>query len=130
MDKRQIWQEEFGDEYQVPVWTAQPGVEDQSWHNDACPSFWVPGTEIRLWVYHPDATLREFWPLAERFAFSRVDKKEGGPVDELTLETNDEGIARSAWEWVCRTKPSFEAVRGWVAACKHNTTNNNKSNEA
>lgn len=30
MDKRQLWQEEFGDEYQVPVWTAQPGGRDHT----------------------------------------------------------------------------------------------------
>ena len=50
------WQDEFGAGYEVPRIVTDT-LTDQSWHNDACPSF---GTEIvRLWVEHPDPELRE-----------------------------------------------------------------------
>jgi hypothetical protein len=65
-------------------------LEDQSWHNDAAPSFGVTGTlklgpkewspkkaeyrkqeTIRIWVEHPMKSLREI-PAVTRFAVSRM----------------------------------------------------------
>lgn len=60
------WRSEFGDEWDVP---AIPDLVDESWHNDACPSFGSadklvdPPTrdvhDLRLWVEHPDPEQRE-----------------------------------------------------------------------
>jgi hypothetical protein len=63
--------EEFGTEWAVPAAvTSYPAIIDISWHNDVSPSFTLPQHAlpmddgdcplVRLWVNHPDATLREF----------------------------------------------------------------------
>lgn len=62
------WAREFGKAYAVPAEIdalVRTGVlHDESWRNDACPSFVVVGTEgsedpVRLWVEHPDVKMRE-----------------------------------------------------------------------
>lgn len=67
------WQYEHGEDYDVPAAiTMAEGIQDMSWHNDACPSFgqYVHGAnddthDVRIWVEHPDVDYRE--TLAARF---------------------------------------------------------------
>lgn len=59
-----LWIREFGTGFDVPaVVTEDPAIEDISWHNDVAPSFCLkgapPGTDLRLWVDHPDPDMRE-----------------------------------------------------------------------
>ena len=94
-----LWVREHGAEYDVPA-AIYMTLDDQSWHNDACPSFgqrWplVEGSdaEVILWVEHPDTDQRETGSAA-RFCV----QYRGDDVDEADtlLETDDvdEALAR------------------------------------
>ncbi|QDP53472.1 MAG: hypothetical protein GOVbin4933_18 [Prokaryotic dsDNA virus sp.] len=61
------------------------GFEDCSWHNDTCPS-WYRDNHI-VWVDWPDNDDREV-PGGGRFVVVPLDK-DGGLIDEVTLETDD-----------------------------------------
>lgn len=59
------WTHEFDATYDVPQ---IPGLQDLSWHNDACPSFGPAQQltdpngdthDLRLWIEHADPTQRE-----------------------------------------------------------------------
>ncbi len=56
-----LWKQEFGEEFAVPETIAAEMI-DQSWHNDACPSFTMMyPTDVvpTLYVNHPDPAKRE-----------------------------------------------------------------------
>lgn len=62
------WEKEQGIEYDVPdivqYLADTKALEDDSWHNDGCPSFVIMDSSqedygIRLWVDHPLLSLRE-----------------------------------------------------------------------
>ena len=59
-----MWRSEFPSDFAVPCEIealVENGVLiDQSWHNDTCPSFQMRGTEIVLWIDHPEIAQREF----------------------------------------------------------------------
>ena len=91
------WKEEHGVDFEVPAFIeflASKGVvEDQSWHNDACPRFGVsdvdPTTEraveVVIWIDHPMKSQREFGD-GQRFAVTI------GPIcseAEKSVATND-----------------------------------------
>lgn len=46
------------------------GWDDQSWHNDACPSFVSPCETMRLWVEFPNEAMRDN---PERFCLTAWD---------------------------------------------------------
>jgi hypothetical protein len=55
------WEREFSAGFSVPesiLALARLGyLQDESWHNDVCPSFGgelMDGTHLKLWVGHPD----------------------------------------------------------------------------
>jgi len=58
------WEREFGSEFKVPKRVMElvdrGKLWDQSWGNDASPSFLCPETDKVLWVEHPDEDMREF----------------------------------------------------------------------
>lgn len=61
------WKTEFGDDYKVPT-VISSFLKDESYRNDACPSFVTSDCErdedgearYKLWVEHPDPDKREF----------------------------------------------------------------------
>ncbi|HYK70392.1 MAG TPA: hypothetical protein VEV45_20780 [Streptosporangiaceae bacterium] len=56
------WIEQFGAAYDVPeAILSEAGLEDVSWHNDACPCFGSQAneTDVCIWVEHPDPERRE-----------------------------------------------------------------------
>lgn len=83
------WRDEFGEEFAVPqevVEMVDDGrLTDESWHNDACPSFTArraDGKQVRLWVDHPDPQMREMgseWP---RFGL-QVEDSYGENVESI-----------------------------------------------
>jgi len=87
------WKAEHGGDFEVPgvvEFLVKKGIlEDQSWHNDASPSFAVadPKREeygVRLWVDHPITSMRE--NLGKRFV---VTEGEFGTESDFELETDD-----------------------------------------
>lgn len=69
------WLDAFGPSADVPaVLSADPRLQDVSWHNDVCPSFVAaPSTyegagadEVRLWADFPDKARSEY-PTCARF---------------------------------------------------------------
>lgn len=63
---------EFPD-YDVSTLPAIPaGFLDESWHNDVCPIFRNPETDLSLMIDYPDPKDREF-PEAPRFSVGRFD---------------------------------------------------------
>lgn len=67
------WKTEHGDAYAVPpeiLGMVERGVLfDQSWHNDACPSFFFTAEpdadDLMMWADHPDHTQREVHGLGQ-----------------------------------------------------------------
>lgn len=45
--------------------------QDESWHNDSCPSFYAPGKGVRVFVDYADPDLRDI-PDMPRFSVHRV----------------------------------------------------------
>ena len=43
----------------IPTWLREEPWVDQSWHNDACPSFFHPGSKIVVWVNYDKEEHRE-----------------------------------------------------------------------
>lgn len=82
------WGYEFGPEYDIPAdRILATGLEDYSWHNDACPSFirQVGGNEVhdlRLWVEHVDPQQRELGPDCGRYV---VNYYSDTPVDGVPI---------------------------------------------
>jgi hypothetical protein len=93
-----LWVVEHGSEYAVPTeieaLVAEGLLEDQSWHNEACPSFAKLGGKLRLtvWVEHPDPAKRE--GPGPRYAVCVT------PIDDacegLLLHTGDDPAAVAA----------------------------------
>lgn len=75
------WLTEFGEEYAIPAeilaLVAAGKLQDQSWHNNTCPSFLVPNTSgsVILWIEHPDPNRREGH--GKRFVVCLQDEDEG-----------------------------------------------------
>jgi hypothetical protein len=54
------WKDEFGEEYAVPAEIAgHPFLVDDSWHNNACPTFRSDAKDLTVWVEHPNPAERE-----------------------------------------------------------------------
>lgn len=87
------WVREFGVEYDVPdAIRKAEGIEDKSWHNDACPSFGRylqdgdDTHEVSIWVEHPDPDQRDTG--AARFAVT-YQPWSCPPVPDLSDEVLD-----------------------------------------
>lgn len=50
------------------------GFEDESWHNDACPSFHHEGLRLTIWVDYADPQHRDSAD-STRFALIRTDEE-------------------------------------------------------
>lgn len=50
------------------------GFEDQSWHNDVCPSFWHEANRLRIWIDYANPRDREDETMT-RFALVRTDEE-------------------------------------------------------
>ena len=95
-----LWVQEFGLSYDVPPEVQRhPGIVDQSWHNDAAPSFtlakWTRKNDLPqvcLWVEHPDASQRAF-PDSHRFCVT-LDRR---GIHDI-YEGNDVAAALAALE--------------------------------
>ena len=70
------WLNEFGVDFAIPaeiLSAVESGkLEDESWHNDVCPSFsrYLPagdGSHMQLFVDHPDPSERELGKESSRF---------------------------------------------------------------
>ena len=56
------WSDEFDEGYAVPAEiSGLPDLEDDSWHNNTCPTFHNTATNRTLWVEHPLSSEREGW---------------------------------------------------------------------
>jgi hypothetical protein len=87
------WKAEQGADYEVPGiinFMVKKGIlQDQSWHNDASPSFGVEDPEregrlLRIWVDHPLTSRREV--SGKRFT---VHEGEGGTEPDFEYSTDD-----------------------------------------
>lgn len=81
--------EEFDETFMVPLaiqgLISEGILEDQSWHNDACPSFYCESTDRAIYVDHPDPEQRECGGIWPRFT---VEQYEDGQVVSDVKETN------------------------------------------
>lgn len=70
------WRAEHGHTYDIPdeIMTLVRAnvIQDLSWKNDTCPKFGKEGSEIYLWVEHPDEEKRELG--GRRFCVSNGEK--------------------------------------------------------
>lgn len=64
------------------------GFEDESHHNDLCPSFSNGTLKLMICVDYKDETLREFAD-ASRFTVHQLDDEGMLAGDDVILETND-----------------------------------------
>ena len=53
--------------------TLPAGFVDQSWHNDACPSFVNEALKVQLYIDYLDPAMRECGPAINRFNISTTD---------------------------------------------------------
>jgi len=79
------WRSEFGDDYDVPAvleaLVTEGSARDASWHNDSAPSFDAPldrqdeepVRRLRVWIEHPDPTMREMADKRHRFVITLYD---------------------------------------------------------
>jgi hypothetical protein len=83
--KRGQWQYEF------PEWTDMPdvpeGFVDQSWHNDVMPNYADESRKLRIWIEHPDESMREMPGVWKRFTLVRGEY--GHPDQKTVFETDD-----------------------------------------
>lgn len=100
------WLTEFGPDYQIPdiISKADDSI-DKSWHNDACPSFWVGPAFKRgeslwrceVWAEHPNDTERGSARGALRFTLVLAEVEEGG---EQYTGNADEVASSDSAEWI------------------------------
>jgi hypothetical protein len=93
------WVDEFGVDYAVPDEIVNTeGIEDWSWHNDACPAFGqtVGQHRLTLWVEHVDPGQRAY-PMepAYNHRFMVTYDYEGHLADACPNLPN----ADSNWDW-------------------------------
>lgn len=86
-----LWEKEFGRGYDVPSKIEALGWTDISWHNDMCPSFTPDPNDpdIRLWVEHPDPSMREFDD-QPRYAINRISVMEEQGYDKSVIVAGDD----------------------------------------
>lgn len=90
------WIAEHGREFAVPALVLNlEGIQDLSWHNDACPRFAVTddGVGPNLWVDHPFPHLRETG--GERFTVI-VQPSENSSSDDTLIHSGDDVVAAVA----------------------------------
>lgn len=103
------WVTEFGLDYDVPgqiIGMEIVGeIDDQSWHNDICPSFGLnrDPQDLRIWIEHVDPERRE-GAFQGRFAVVLYD--DDGSEIEAEFHTDDIGAAIERWR-------EFRRVRNW-----------------
>ena len=109
-------EDEFPD-YDIATLPAIPDhwVED-SWHNDACPSFTAADGKLKIYVDYDSPELREFPEIAFRYSISSYN--DDGDILQH-LETNDWLAVVSfveTWTEPCRTGHT-DTGRGVCADC-------------
>lgn len=99
-DKETRTSQDFPDDYTIPDEIAaaldRGDIVDVSWHNDACPSFALKGSngaDYALCCDHPDPQQREFGPECERF---RVCSGSGDDSAQEFYEGEDVNAALEA----------------------------------
>jgi hypothetical protein len=117
-----LWVREFGKAYRVPssiLRLVSDGVlQDESWHNNACPSFSasVPtfsdpahSAVLTLWVEHPNAYQREMGETFPRFCINfEIDPDTSHSVT-LLFQTDkaSEAVKRCLWMLESYRKQTF-----------------------
>lgn len=122
------WFVEFGADFDVPgeIFT-NPLFEDESWHNDVCPTFSVVGLEfVVLWVDHPKPEEREAaaWNAAtNRFCVAlddnRVDDNEtrfAVIIEKLGWDKNDPHFATDSVEEALQMVQKIKGIADAIAA--------------
>jgi len=83
-----------------------PAMVDESWHNDACPSFYDAAGRALLWVDYPDPMRRDNGPDMPRFAVLLQLRDDDGAI---VLEQPD-GTAYEGDEWA-EALTAYERIR-------------------
>jgi hypothetical protein len=68
----------------IPTWLLEEPWVDQSWHNDACPSFFHPGCKIVVWVNYDKVEHREC--CLQKFYVNSVEVDEDSGGQEYACE--------------------------------------------
>ena len=107
MAQARTWRSEHGEDYAVPkeieALVASGWLTDESWHNDACPSFtrYYPEigeqTNIRLWVDHPDPGQREVQFLRFALSIEPLCYAERGREEVIATEDLPELLRTMIW---------------------------------
>jgi hypothetical protein len=102
-----LWQREFPD-YPADAMPALPeGWTDQSWHNNACPSFLHDASGLSLWVDYPEPGQREH-ATARRFLLSLCSHRD--PVHGWQSTGDDtDCFATDDWAALLRSLPHFQS---------------------
>lgn len=81
-----LWKREFPDFKPAEMPDIPEGWEDQSWHNDTCPSFLANG--LRVFIDYADPAQREL-PDTPRFSVSREPTEAENYTHDAELQTDD-----------------------------------------
>jgi hypothetical protein len=65
------------------------GFDDESWHNDAMPSWYHERDSVRLWIDWADPTQRDTPEFPRFLVFTEVRDDDGGILSEKTLAASD-----------------------------------------
>jgi hypothetical protein len=120
------WEGEFGDRFEIPGFIrflVKVGIlEDLSWHNDASPSFGFiddsRDRELRLWVSHPMADLREASDKRFGISWGGINSmEESEEFDEV--QDAVKAFLKQRAEWAM---PKEGTIRTWAPTGKRRKT--------
>lgn len=113
----ELWQREFpGFKGTIPA--LPPGFEDNSWHNDVCPSFYNDNLGLALFIAEDDPADREFGEGADKYTLNAYSGTlDAGDVqlsDTDFFQTND---FNEILDRINKAKPKTSAdVSKWIRA--------------
>jgi hypothetical protein len=83
----------------IPTWLLEEPWVDQSWHNDACPSFFHPACKIIVWVDYDNEYQRESSGLG-KFHVTAVDVDEKTSGQEYSHDLFECGTEEELKHWL------------------------------
>ena len=83
----------------IPAWLKEEPWVDQSWHNDACPSFFHPACKIIVWVDYDNEYQRESSGLG-KFHVTAVDVDEETGGQEYSHDLFECGTEEELKHWL------------------------------
>ena len=118
------WIAEFGEAYAVPPevieMVTEGELEDNSWHNDTCPSFMsIPTGRYTLWVDHPVREEREMEGLRFAVTLNTYAADSDGSEDKTFYDGDDIGEAIAELRRLMDKEPKNKVADKLMAEFEH-----------